>query len=293
MIRTIDLHKTTQQGYREANEDVEKYNMNLNFNGYSKNNLFGAIDFFVVCDGHGGDQVSKFVAPELEKYFMKRGLKYPLSDSYIARIYEGIQQKLKNHPRKIAAECGSTALVMVRFLDIEKKETVQVINLGDCRAVLSRRGLAIPLSKDHKPIWSDEKKRIYRVNQKYNRNEQIYFDQGDWRIGRLSVSKSFGDLDDCPYVSHIPESFHYHLQNDDEFIIIACDGLWDVLQNHEVVNFIRDHYDNNFIEYYNMPHKYPTREILQTNNIARKLASYAIAKGSGDNISILIIFFDK
>lgn len=293
MIRTICLHKTSQLGLRESNEDVEKYKINLNQNGLSKDTLYGPIDFFTVCDGHGGAEVSKFVASELEDCFMKNNLKYPLHPMYICRKYEHIQNKLINHRNKIAEKCGSTALVLVRYLDKNKKEGIQVINLGDCRAVLSRKGLAIPLSKDHKPFWPDEKKRIDNVNRKYNKNKQIYWDEGDWRIGDLSVSRSFGDLDNVPYVSHIPETHHYYLQNDDDFIVMACDGLWDVMQNHEVVNFIKDHYDDNFIEYYDIPQKYPPADISTNCNIARKLALYAIARGSSDNISILIIFFEN
>lgn len=291
MIRNIELHKTSQLGMREANEDIEMRNMNLQSDGFSKDNLYGAVDFFTVCDGHGGVDVAEFVAPELEKCFMKPNLRYPLSRNYINKQYDFIQKKLLQHPKKIAKNCGSTALVMVRYLDNNDKENIQVINLGDCRAVLSRKGIAIALSKDHKPIWPDEKKRIDYVNRKYNKNEQIYWDQGDWRIGDLSVSRSFGDLDNVPYVTHIPEFYNYHLQNDDEFIVLACDGLWDVMQNHEVINFVRDHRHNNHIEYYNLLHKYPTSDIIATGNIARKLASYALAKGSTDNISILIIFF--
>lgn len=291
MIRKITLHTTSQQGRRPTNEDVERYNKNLNSNGFPENNLYGAVDFFVVCDGHGGADVAKFIAPELEKCFMKNNLRFPLSHNYINKQYEIIQKKLLYHPKKIAKKCGCTALVVVRYLDKNKKENIQVINLGDCRAVLSKRGLAIPLSKDQKPLWPDEKSRIEYVNKKYNRDEQIYFDFGDWRIGDLSVSRSFGDLDNVPYVTHIPESFHFHLENEDEFIIMACDGLWDVMQNHDAVNFVRDHLNNNKLEYYNIPPVYPSKEVLEAKSIARKLASYAIAKGANDNISILIIFF--
>jgi len=122
--------------------------------------------------------------------------------------------------------------------------------------------------------------------------KKIHFDSNDWRIGDLSVSKSFGDVDNTPYVDHIPESFIYPLLIEDEFIVIACDGVWDVLQNHEVVNFIRDHIHNNGIELYDIPHIYSSRDIVN-QNIATKLGTYAIARGSADNVSIMIIIFNK
>lgn len=298
MPRYIDCHKTSQQGRRDTNEDVESCFLNMAEDGYAHDDRYAPVDFFIVCDGHGGDAVAKFVVPLMQKLLMKKNLVYPLTRKYINDVYDHVQQTLINHPRKIASMCGCTALVLVRFLDKYRRECVQVINLGDCRAVLSKDGLAIPLSKDHKPFWSDEKLRIDLVNSEYGRNEKIRYEAGDWRIGDLSVSRSFGDLDNTPYVTHRPESFIYILDRNSEFIILACDGLWDVLQNHEAVNFIRDHVNNNNIEYYNIPPYrnspgYPSEEVINTNCIARKLASYAIARGSSDNISIIIIFFQK
>lgn len=293
MPRPIDLHATSQQGRRESNEDVELYYLNLAHDGYPNNEKYAAIDFFVVCDGHGGSEVAKFCAPRLKKHFMKENLVYPLSYNHICKIYDYIQRELLNHPGRIGLDCGCTAIVLIRYCDDHNKEHLQVINLGDCRAVLSRKGLALPLCKDHKPFWSDEKRRIDNVNKKNDTDFVIHYDAGDWRVHDLSVSRSFGDIDATPQVTHIPETFSYSLQNDDEFIIIACDGLWDVLQNHEAVNFVRDHLNNNNIDFYNIVSKYPSKEVSNTNCIARKLASYAIARGSTDNVSIFIIFLKK
>lgn len=293
MFSKIILHKTSQIGLRDSNEDAEKYNINLNIeNGHTLSNLWCAVDFFVICDGHGGDEISKMVVILLEQSFMKKENKYPLSKKYINDQYNLIQKKLIQNSYQIAERCGSTALVVVRYIDNEKKENLQIINLGDCRAVLSRNGLAIPLTMDHKPIWPNERRRIDNINKSQNLTEQVIFSDGDWRIGDLSVSRSFGDLDNKPYVSHIPEIYEHLLQNDDEFIIMACDGLWDVMQNHDAVNFIKDHVNNNF-ENYTIPGKYPVAELVNEKNIAKKMAKYAIELGSTDNISIMIIFLKK
>lgn len=295
MSRDISLHKTSLYGDRPSNEDVEKYNMNLLVDGNALDSRYSPVDFFLVCDGHGGREVADFVAPLLEKHLMKKGLEYPLTQNYINTIYSHIQNKVIEHPKKIGKECGSTALVVIRYLKNSHKY-LQVINLGDCRSILSRKGLAIPLSKDHKPFWPDEKHRIHNVNKKHGTKEKIRFDFGDWRIGDLSVSRSFGDLDNAPYISHIPDSFNYQLQNDDEFVVLVCDGITDIFQNHEIVNFIRDHMVDNHIELYNIPKFYPRDEIRNQINIARKLAEYAIAIGlegdiKMDNLSVLIVFF--
>ena len=88
--------------------------------------------------------------------------------------------------------------------------------------------------------------------------------------------KTFGDLSAEPYVTCQPDIFKYKISSCDKFIVLACDGLWDVLSNNDVVNFIllKYHSDN------------------EKQNIATDLAKHAIAKGSTDNISIIIVFFD-
>lgn len=289
MTSKITLHKTTKCGLRESNEDVERYFINLSDDGTPINKAYAPIDFYLVCDGHGGRQVAEYVAPKLEERFISKNISYPMNDNVKNRIFNDIQNDLKQHPKHIAKDCGCTCLIMVRYLNKSGHEYVQLFNAGDCRAVLSKNGLAIALTKDHKPTWPDEKKRIEHVNKKYQTNEKIYYD-GDWRIGDLSVSRSLGDLDNTPYVTHTPDTFNFRLDNYDEFIIMACDGLWDVLQNHEAINFVRDHMKNNHIKYYNIPDKYPSEKTSKSNNIASKLASYAIARGSTDNVSVLIVF---
>jgi serine/threonine protein phosphatase PrpC len=63
-------------------------------------------------------------------------------------------------------------------------------------------------------------------------------------------------------------------------MVLACDGLWDVLQNQDVVNFVLS---NSYDEKNN--------RINKNTNIARKLAEYAIMRGSGDNITCIVVFF--
>lgn len=116
-------------------------------------------------------------------------------------------------------------------------------NVGDSRAVLSRGGNAIPLSVDHKPNNEKEFERISRaggfvqagrvngiktagLNMKY----LIYNS-----IGNLAMSRALGDLDfkrnralspEEQAVTGNPEVFQYPLIVEDEFIIIACDGIF-------------------------------------------------------------------
>lgn len=152
---------------------------------------------------------------------------------------------------------------------------IDIINLGDSRCIICRDNFAIPLSKDHKPHYFEEKNRIQRLG------GEIYFDGYEYRIKDLSVSRTFGDIDTEPYITHTPDIHRYRLEKNDQFVVLACDGLWDVLSNQEVTDFIlTEGYDAD------------STRINKSVNIAKKLGEYAIEKGSTDNITIIIIYFD-
>ena len=98
------------------------------------------------------------------------------------------------------------------------------------------------------------------------------------------MSRALGDLDTKPFVSHIPEIFRYELDNRDRFIILACDGLWDAFENQQAVNFVLNELDKT--KKLKSDHKQKNQ-----NNIAYLLAKEAIARGSRDNVSVIIVFF--
>lgn len=266
----MDAHSASLKGRREQNEDA--HNVILNINGRDKN--IGKINLFSVFDGHGGSEVSAHMKEIIPKYLTDKRMKYPLSKRNIYGIYDGVQEELKKH--SFSHHTGSTGLVVVQFED-KGKNYLNVINNGDSRCVLCRGNFAIPLTIDHKPSWPQEKNRIEQLGGK------IVFDGYDWRINDLSVSRSFGDLDATPMITHRPDLYKYELDKNDKFFVIACDGLWDVLANHDVVNFVLNNcYDS-------------TRKnrINKKKNIARELAEYAIKKGSMDNVSCIVVFLKQ
>ncbi|CAN6442800.1 unnamed protein product [Victoria cruziana] len=120
------------------------------------------------------------------------------------------------------AAVGSTAVVAV----VSPTE-VAVANCGDSRAVLCRNGIAIPLSSDHKPDRPDELLRIQAAG-----GRVIYWDCPRV-LGVLAMSRSIGDDYLKPYVSSMPEVTVTERTNGDECLILASDGLWDVMTNEE------------------------------------------------------------
>lgn len=264
----MNVHVISMKGLRPQNEDHHQIILNKNGRYKSLKN----VNFFSVYDGHGGKEISKYLKDNLSMVFMNKDLQYPLKSQYIHKEYNRIQREIKQLPNSNVI--GSTALVVVNFM-YNGKNYLNIINLGDCRCVLSRGNFAIPLTVDHKPNWPQETHRIESLGGK------IKFDGHDWRISDLSVSRAFGDVDASPYVTHIPDVFRYELDKTDKFIVLACDGLWDVLSNQDVVNYVLTTcYDS----------KLKTR-INKNTNVAKKLAELAIKTGSTDNVSVIVVFF--
>jgi serine/threonine protein phosphatase PrpC len=278
------VHETSLIGTRTRNEDQIAIVKNVN----GRNDDFKRFNSYGVFDGHGGAKVSAYLKDKLIPFFMDvmTGFEpstHSVCNNNILKIYEKVQRNLEGFqlPSRF---CGSTALVLLQYPNSKGvMSKLKIINLGDCRAVLcNASNIAIPLTKDHKPMSWDENKRIERMG------GQIVTAPGDDpRINGLSVSRAFGDLDAKPHVSHEPDIYDYvldvHKNNIiDRFIILACDGVWDVLSNQEAVDFILFTLDNVRVE-----KDLNTKTI---KNVANSLGEYALRKGSQDNISIAIIF---
>ncbi len=169
----------------------------------------------------------------------------------------------------------------------EEVDTVQelvlyIANAGDCRAVLSHKGVAVDLTKDHKPREPSEKERIKAA--------------GGWvhngRLnGILGVSRAFGDVEhktlkeeswgkdfsDNPLTAE-PEVTAVMLHEDDEFLIMACDGLWDVMSSQHAVNFVR---------------RYLATKNRDVQAASSALVSKAIALNTVDNVSCMVIALNQ
>ena len=187
--------------------------------------------------------------------------------------------QLKDHP----VHAGCTAVVTLRV-----GNRLFTANCGDSRAVLCRAGKALPLSFDHKPNDQIEMNRIVGAG------GFITEAQGHFRInGNLNLSRSLGDL---KYKQNPQKSFaeqiitahpditEHVLSPQDEFMILACDGVWDVLSNDEAVAFVRERLQRN----------------ISAKLICEQVFDRCIATNpretrgiGGDNMTCVIVRFDQ
>ena len=122
-------------------------------------------------------------------------------------------------------------------VDMDGKRTILASNVGDSRAVLSRNGKAVALTRDHKPSDDRERARIRAMG------EDIEWDPYGqlFRVCDLSLSRAIGDRFAKPAVSSETEITRFPLLgSNDEFVILASDGLWDVMSNQETVDFVHE-----------------------------------------------------
>lgn len=284
----IQSYSTT--GIRPQNEDAMEVVNNLNNN----DKTIMPILYAGLFDGHGGGSISKTLVDKekinIGKYFcnISSPIASNLSQSnkfnkkLMIPLFTRIQEKLKNfyiHSNTM----GSTALITIIYPRNEKQDKyfLKIINLGDSRAIMCNNyNIANQLSLDHKPFLYCDKKRIFDLGGVLEQDTD-----DDIRINGMAVSRSFGDLDN-KYISQIPDVFDYNLSNE-KFIVMACDGVWDVLGNQEVVDFILEKYEELKSNNRNITNLKAKSEY----NLAQKLAELAIKKGSEDNISITIIYF--
>ncbi|KAK6121066.1 hypothetical protein DH2020_045195 [Rehmannia glutinosa] len=154
-----------------------------------------------------------------------------------------VDQELEQHRKIDAFYSGTTALTIVRQGDI-----VFLANVGDSRAVLGTTAdngnlVAVQLTMDFKPNLPQEAERI---SQCQGRVYCLDDEPGVHRVWLphddspgLAMSRAFGDycVKDFGLIS-VPEVTQRHITSNDQFLVLATDGVWDVISNQEAVQII-------------------------------------------------------
>ena len=226
--------------------------------------------FFAVFDGHGGRAVVDFLAANLD-----RNVAAELEEVENENGGGGVEEALTcaflatdvASSRHAGLSVGSTAAVLVLRLE-NARRVLYAANVGDTRAVLSRRRKAIRLTVDHKANDPDEAKRVEAMGGFVLRRRVM---------GVLSVTRSFGDLELKRYVVARPSTSRTVLSDDDdddEFVVLACDGLWDVFSDQEAVDFVADALASG---------------ASSPDDVASQLVSQALKRGTTDNVTCVVV----
>jgi len=276
--------------------------------------------FCAVYDGHGGAAISKYLRQNLYAQF-QQALHAPIEDCNVDKVKEALVQsycQVDQEVQKVAhwSFQGSTAVVCVchpiAFL---------TANVGDSRAVLSRRNMAIELTEDHKPNNPNELARIKKLGGTVK--WYGYLDPegkpvegtGVYRInGNLAVARAIGDRTERPFVSGEVEIRQFSRDAEgDQFVILASDGLWDVMTSEEAVDLVhlilegqvgalrtgrfksQDHQTEIKVsdwtqQYGNDRGLIRAAMLSRKRKMARYLAEEALRRGTSDNITVIVMW---
>ncbi|KAI9512404.1 phosphatase 2C-like domain-containing protein [Russula earlei] len=220
------------QGWRLTMED--SHAISLNLDELEEDELSNT--FFAVYDGHGGGSVARFAGQNVHRRLIQE-------DSYQQQNYEeamrraflGTDEDMLADRAYIRDPSGCTAVTAL----VTNDNKIFVANAGDSRVVLSVKGEAKPLSFDHKPANESERKRILAAGG--------YIEFG--RVnGNLALARALGDFEfkknysltpDKQIITSDPDITVHDMTYDDEFLVLACDGIWDCLNSQHVVDFVR------------------------------------------------------
>mmetsp|Transcript_14587 Transcript_14587/g.14697 ORF Transcript_14587/g.14697 Transcript_14587/m.14697 type:complete len:301 (+) Transcript_14587:354-1256(+) len=240
-----------------------------------------------VFDGHGGSGAAQYASEN----FVSTLEQNPIWKSYITKtdghdnetdpktigdalisVFEeiDIQLRIKQSEHNFIDSSGCTACVTMIT-----PYYIICANAGDSRCILGSLSVTLSMSNDHKPTNFKEKNRIVEAGGCVQNNRVD---------GNLAVSRALGDFfskerEDLPArsqkVSCIPEIIFHKRTDGDEVIILACDGLWDVMTSNEVLKFVRK--------------KIFKKGILDPRILCEELIDNSLRRGTQDNVSVIVV----
>lgn len=250
--------------FRRTMEDVHTY----------VKNFASRLDwgYFAIFDGHAGIQASKWCGSNLHTIIENKlmadetkDVRDVLNESFVM-IDKQINKDLQGNSGCTAAVCvlrwelpdGCTEQ---EEMDLTKhKRKLYTANVGDSRIVLFRNGQSIRLTYDHKASDPLEMQRVEKAGGLIMKSRVN---------GMLAVTRSLGDKFFDSLVVGSPFTTSVEITPADQFLIIACDGLWDVIDDQEACEMIQDIED---------PHE-----------AARALVRNALERGTTDNVTVMVV----
>ncbi|KAG6574230.1 putative protein phosphatase 2C 76, partial [Cucurbita argyrosperma subsp. sororia] len=215
---------------------------------------------FGIFDGHGGSRAAEFLKDHLFENLMKHPKFLMDTKVAISETYQRTDAEFLSLEKETSRDDGSTASTALLV-----GNHLYVANVGDSRAIISKGGEAIPLSEDHKPNRTDERRRIEKAG-------GVVMWAGTWRVGGvLAMSRAFGNKMLKQFVVADPDIQDLEVDKDVELLILASDGLWDVVRNEDAVLV--------------------AGKEEEPEAAARKLTEAAFTRGSADNITCIVVKF--
>ena len=251
--------------------------------------------FFAVYDGHGGNGCSLYLKENLHHY-IKNFSKDSISEAINLVEENFIKNEALNEKGELKDPSGSCGIIAL----IQQNKLI-IANVGDSRLVLYKKSALFFSTEDHKPGSPSEKSRIekaggtiYQTPSLFPLHQNGKEIETPWRVlpGRLSVSRTFGDIEAKNenlggmknVVVALPDITEIELDDEFNFLVLGCDGIFDVLSNEEILECVKIVIKEKDI-----------KDLTNVNlselcgYIADMIIKSSLAKDSYDNVSCIVI----
>ena len=284
-------YNSSKGKYRDYNEDTITATKIL-FNTF----------FFAIYDGHGGNGCSSYLKESLHLY-IKNFSKESLNEAINSVENNFIKEKALDEKGNMLDHSGSCGIMAL----IHKNKLI-IANIGDSRLILFKKSCLFFQTEDHKPDSPKEKLRIENNGGKIYRTQSLIplYQNGKkieipWRVfpGRLSVSRTFGDVEakienlggNKDVVVAKPDITEIDLDDDFNFLVIGCDGIFDVLSNEQILECVKIVFKEKKID--NKNNNINNINISELcGDIADMIIKSSLALDSFDNISCIVVAFN-
>ncbi|XP_048199336.1 protein phosphatase 1F [Perognathus longimembris pacificus] len=233
------------------------------------NHLFGfsdAVDraYFAVFDGHGGVDAARYAAVHVHVNAARRPQLPTDPDGALKEAFQLTDDMFLWKAKRERLQSGTTGVCA-----LIAGKTLHVAWLGDSQVILVQQGQVVKLMEPHKPERQDEKARIEALG-----GFVSFMDC--WRVNRtLAVSRAIGDAFQKPYVSGEADAASRELTGSEDYLLLACDGFFDVVPHQEVAGLVHSHL---------------VRQKGSGLHVAEELVAEARERGSHDNITVMVVF---
>ena len=221
--------------------------------------------FFGVFDGHAGGKCSKAICTTIPYQFSRDEAYTQKVPVALKRAIQRTNEQFLEVAGRMRLNDGSTGVCVVL-----RGTTMTIANVGDSRACLISARKGITLTEDHKPSSPAEQRRIASFG------GTVTYNTGIARVaGVLAVSRAFGNYGIRNLIRADPDITQRELTPDDDFLVLASDGLWDVFRANEVAEVCY------------------TLQKQGVSRIADQLVQLALTRGSMDNITAVVVSLSK
>lgn len=233
------------------------------------NRLFGLSDsvhraYFAVFDGHGGVDAARYASVHVHTNASHQPELLTDPAAALKEAFRRTDQMFLQKAKRERLQSGTTGVCA-----LVTGAALHVAWLGDSQVILVQQGQVVTLMEPHKPERQDEKARIEALGGFVSLMDC-------WRVnGTLAVSRAIGDVFQKPYVSGEADAASRELTGLEDYLLLACDGFFDVVPHHEIPGLVHGHL---------------LRQKGSGMHVAEELVAVARDRGSHDNITVMVVF---